>query len=83
MRVAIFLEQVKQTICILLENLDTSVYFILLMKFCDMVMLFRDKHIEPFIFRPITVLYGNNGSGKSTLLNTIANCLQLKGKCHL
>ena len=42
--------------------------------------VFRDKYIEPFVFRPITVLYGNNGSGKSTLLNIIANCLQLKGK---
>ncbi len=38
------------------------------------------SNIEPFVFRPITVLYGNNGSGKSTLLNIIANCLQLKGK---
>ena len=42
--------------------------------------VFRDKYIEPFVFRPITVLYGNNGSGKSTLLNIIANCLQLEGK---
>ena len=25
--------------------------------------VFRDKYIEPFVFRPITVLYGNNGSG--------------------
>ena len=33
--------------------------------------VFRDKYIEPFVFRPITVLYGNNGSGKSTLLNII------------
>lgn len=40
--------------------------------------VFRDKYIEPFVFRPITVLYGNNGSGKSTLLNIIANCLQRK-----
>lgn len=42
--------------------------------------VFRDKYIEPFVFRHITVLYGNNGSGKSTLLNIIANCLQLEGK---
>ena len=42
--------------------------------------VFRDKYIEPFVFRPITVFYGNNGSGKSTLLNIIANCLQIKGK---
>ena len=42
--------------------------------------VFRDKYIEPFVFIPITVFYGNNGSGKSTLLNIIANCLQLKGK---
>ena len=42
--------------------------------------VFRDKYIEPFVFRPITVLYGNNGSGKSTLLNIIADCLQLEGK---
>ena len=39
--------------------------------------VFRDKYIEPFVFIPITVFYGNNGSGKSTLLNIIANCLQL------
>lgn len=42
--------------------------------------VFRDKYIEPFVFRPITVFYGNNGLGKSTLLNIIANCLQIKGK---
>ena len=42
--------------------------------------VFRDKYIEPFVFRPITVLYGNNGSGKSPLLNIIADCLQLEGK---
>ena len=42
--------------------------------------VFRDKYIEPFVFSPITVFYGNNGSGKSTLLNIIANCLNLKGK---
>ena len=42
--------------------------------------VFRDKYIEPFVFSPITVFYGNNGSGKSTLLNIIANCLKVKGK---
>ena len=42
--------------------------------------VFRNKYIEPFVFSPITVFYGNNGSGKSTLLNIIANCLELKGK---
>ena len=42
--------------------------------------VFRGKNIEPFVFSPITVFYGNNGSGKSTLLNIIANRLQLNGK---
>lgn len=42
--------------------------------------VFRGKNIEPFVFTPITVFYGNNGSGKSTLLNIIANKLRLKGK---
>lgn len=42
--------------------------------------VFRGKYIEPFVFTPITVFYGNNGSGKSTLLNIIANRLELKGK---
>lgn len=42
--------------------------------------VFRGKYIEPFVFAPITVFYGNNGSGKSTLLNIIANSLNLKGK---
>ena len=42
--------------------------------------VFRGKYIEPFVFSPITVFYGNNGSGKSTLLNIIANRLQLNGK---
>lgn len=42
--------------------------------------VFRGKYIEPFVFSPITVFYGNNGSGKSTLLNIIANKLHLKGK---
>lgn len=42
--------------------------------------VFKGKYIEPFVFAPITVFYGNNGSGKSTLLNIIANSLELKGK---
>lgn len=42
--------------------------------------VFRRKDMEPFVFAPITVLYGNNGSGKSTILNIIANKLMLKGK---
>lgn len=42
--------------------------------------VFRRKDMEPFVFAPITVLYGNNGSGKSTILNIIANKLILKGK---
>lgn len=42
--------------------------------------VFRDKYIEPFVFAPITIFYGNNGSGKSTLLNIIANKIGLKGK---
>jgi ABC-type multidrug transport system ATPase subunit len=42
--------------------------------------VFRGKYIEPFVFAPITVFYGNNGSGKSTLLNIIANKLELMGK---
>ncbi|MBQ3544008.1 MAG: AAA family ATPase [Lachnospiraceae bacterium] len=42
--------------------------------------VFKGKYIEPFVFAPITVFYGNNGSGKSTLLNIIANTLKLKGK---
>lgn len=44
--------------------------------------VFRDKQTEPFVFAPITVMYGNNGSGKSTILNVIANKLQLKGREH-
>lgn len=44
--------------------------------------VFRNKYIEPFVFEPITVLYGNNGSGKSTVLNIIADKLQLKGREH-
>ena len=42
--------------------------------------VFRRKDMEPFVFAPITVLYGNNGSGKSTILNIIANKLMLTGK---
>ena len=34
--------------------------------------VFRDKDIEPFVFTPVTVFYGNNGSGKSTLLKIIS-----------
>ena len=30
--------------------------------------VFRGKYIEPFVFTPITVFYGNNGSGKSSCL---------------
>ena len=36
--------------------------------------------MEPFVFSPITVLYGNNGSGKSTILNIMANKLMVKGR---
>ena len=42
--------------------------------------VYAGKDIEPFVFAPITIFYGNNGSGKSTLLNIIANSLELKGK---
>lgn len=42
--------------------------------------VFCGKDIEPFVFAPVTVFYGNNGSGKSTLLNIIAGKLQLKGR---
>ena len=42
--------------------------------------VFRGKDIEPFVFSPITVLYGNNGSGKSTILNIMANKLMVKGR---
>ena len=42
--------------------------------------VFHRKDIDPFIFAPITVLYGNNGSGKSIILNIIANKLMLTGK---
>lgn len=41
--------------------------------------VFSDKTEKLFLFKPITVLYGNNASGKSTLLNIIANKLGLKG----
>lgn len=43
--------------------------------------VFRNKYIEPFVFAPITIFYGNNGSGKSTLLNIIADKLML-GTLH-
>ena len=42
--------------------------------------VFHRKDIDPFVFAPITVLYGNNGSGKSIILNIIANKLMLTGK---
>lgn len=42
--------------------------------------VFDGKEAEPFVFAPITVLYGNNGSGKSTLLNIMAGKLRLKGR---
>lgn len=42
--------------------------------------VFSGKYIEPFVFAPITIFYGNNGSGKSTLLNIIANSLEIRGK---
>lgn len=42
--------------------------------------VFRDKDIEPLVFSPITVLYGNNGSGKSTLLNIVANRIGIAGR---
>lgn len=45
--------------------------------------VFKDKYIEPFVFAPITIFYGNNGSVKSTLLSIIANKLNLKGQEHL
>lgn len=42
--------------------------------------VFRGKAAEPFVFREITVFYGNNGSGKSTLLNMMADKLQIEGR---
>ena len=42
--------------------------------------VFRGKVAEPFVFREITVFYGNNGSGKSTLLNVMADKLQIEGR---
>ena len=41
---------------------------------------FRGKYLTPFIFAPITILYGNNGCGKSTVLNIIAHKLGLEGR---
>lgn len=42
--------------------------------------VFRGKYLAPFIFAPITILYGNNGCGKSTVLNIIAHKLGLEGR---
>ncbi len=41
--------------------------------------VFRTKDIFPFVFAPITIIYGNNGSGKSTLLNIIAQKINARG----
>lgn len=41
--------------------------------------VFREKEIEPFVFAPITVFYGNNGCGKSTLLSLIAQKIGAEG----
>ncbi len=41
--------------------------------------VFRTKDISPFVFAPITIIYGNNGSGKSTLLNIIAQKINARG----
>lgn len=41
--------------------------------------VFRTKDIEPLVFSPITILYGNNGCGKSTLLNIIAQKIGAAG----
>ena len=41
--------------------------------------VFRTKDIYPFVFAPITIIYGNNGSGKSTLLNIIAQKINARG----
>lgn len=42
--------------------------------------ILKGKEPDVFLFKKITVLYGNNGSGKSTILNIIANKLNLAGK---
>lgn len=42
--------------------------------------VFRGKYLAPFIFAPITILYGNNGCGKSTVLNIIADKLGIEGR---
>ena len=34
--------------------------------------VFQDKDCDPFVFAPITILYGDNGCGKSTLLNVLS-----------
>lgn len=41
--------------------------------------VFQDKDCDPFVFAPITILYGDNGCGKSTLLNIIAQKINAKG----
>ena len=41
--------------------------------------VFWRKEIEPLVFAPITIIYGNNGSGKSTLLNIIAQKVGARG----
>ena len=38
--------------------------------------VFQDKDCDPFVFAPITILYGDNGCGKSTLLNIIAQKME-------
>ena len=42
--------------------------------------VFRKMDPYPFVFAPITILYGSNGSGKSTILNLIAQKLELDGR---
>ena len=41
--------------------------------------VFQDMDCDPFVFAPITILYGDNGCGKSTLLNIIAQKINAKG----
>ncbi len=41
--------------------------------------VFSNVYHEPFVFAPITILYGDNGSGKSTILNIIARKFDIKG----
>ena len=40
--------------------------------------VFQDKDCDPFVFAPITILYGDNGCGKSTLLNIIAQIKKIQ-----